>query len=96
MLSTNIKKSKAGLSEIEAEYIAKSLIVYCPTVTAKQTNKEVTKLLEEHRDLVSIAVVEHNKPIGLINRNYLMALKTIKILVLYPSRDTPQLSVYEL
>jgi predicted transcriptional regulator len=72
MLSTNIKKSKAGLSEIEAEYIAKSLIVYCTTVTAKQTNKEVTKLLEEHRDLVSIAVVEHNKPIGLINRNYFM------------------------
>lgn len=67
-----LTKSKAGLSEIEAEYIAGSLIKICPPVSPQQTNFEITKLLAEQRDLVSIAVIENNKPIGLINRNYFM------------------------
>jgi len=67
-----LNQSRAGLSEIEAEYIASSLLKLCPTVSPQQTNLEVTKLLDEHHDLISIAVVENGKPVGLISRNIFM------------------------
>ncbi|MFI3120324.1 MAG: SpoIIE family protein phosphatase [Methylococcaceae bacterium] len=67
-----LNKSRAGLSEIEAEYIAGSLLKICPSVSPGQTNHEVSKLLEGHADLISIAVIEDNKPIGLISRNFFM------------------------
>ncbi|MGZ4956243.1 MAG: SpoIIE family protein phosphatase [Methylobacter sp.] len=67
-----LNQSRAGLSEIEAEYIASSLLKLCPTVSPQQTNLEVTKLLDEHHDLISIAVVEDSKPVGLISRNIFM------------------------
>ena len=67
-----LNNSKAGLSEIEAEYIASSLLRTCPTVSPQQTNIDVAKLLNEQSNLVSIAVIEGNKPIGLINRNFFM------------------------
>jgi len=67
-----LNQSRAGLSEIEAEYIAGSLLRICPPVSPQQTNLEVTKLLNEHPDLISVAVVENDKPIGLITRNVFM------------------------
>jgi len=67
-----LNQSRAGLSEIEAEYIASSLLRICPPVSPSQTNLEVTKLLNEHPELISVAVVEDNKPIGLITRNIFM------------------------
>lgn len=67
-----LNKSRAGLSEIEAEYIAGSLLKICPSVSPGQTNHEVGKLLDGHADLISIAVIEDNKPIGLISRNFFM------------------------
>ncbi|MDO9104977.1 MAG: SpoIIE family protein phosphatase [Methylovulum sp.] len=67
-----LNQSKAGLSEIEAGYITGSLLRICPPVSPQQTNSEISKLLDEHPDLVSIAVIEDNKPIGLINRNFFM------------------------
>ncbi|MFI3156594.1 MAG: SpoIIE family protein phosphatase [Methylococcaceae bacterium] len=67
-----LNKSRAGLSEIEAEYIANSLLRICPSVSPGQTNHEIGKLLETHPELISIAVVENNKPIGLITRNFFM------------------------
>ena len=67
-----LNQSKAGLSEIEAEYIASSLLKVCPTVSPQQTNSEVTALLDEQRDLISVAVVENGRPIGLISRNIFM------------------------
>ncbi|MDP2903427.1 MAG: SpoIIE family protein phosphatase [Methylovulum sp.] len=67
-----LNNSRAGLSEIEAEYIASSLLRICPTVSPGQTNSEVAKLLDGQHNLVSIAVIESNKPIGLINRNFFM------------------------
>jgi len=67
-----LNQSKAGLSEIEAEYIASSLLKVCSTVSPQQTNSEVTALLDEQRDLISIAVVENGRPIGLISRNIFM------------------------
>jgi len=67
-----LNQSRAGLSEIEAEYIASSLLRICPSVSPGHTNIEISKLLDEHPDLVSIAVIESDKPIGLINRNFFM------------------------
>jgi CBS domain-containing protein len=67
-----LNKSRAGLSEIEAEYIASSLLKMSPPVSPQQTNQEVSRLLEEHPNLVSIAVVENDKPIGMITRNIFM------------------------
>lgn len=67
-----LSQSKAGLSEIEAEYIASSLLRVCPPVSPSQTNLEITQLMTEQPDLVSVAVIEDNKPIGLINRNFFM------------------------
>ncbi len=67
-----LNQSHAGLSEIEADYIASSLLRICPSVSPQHSNIEVTKLLHEHHDLISIAVVEDNKPIGLITRNIFM------------------------
>ncbi len=67
-----LNQSRAGLSEIEAEYIASSLLKTCPSVFPQQTNNEIGKLLDEHPDLISIAVVENDKPIGMITRNFFM------------------------
>ncbi|MBL6986653.1 MAG: SpoIIE family protein phosphatase [Methylobacter sp.] len=67
-----LNKSRAGLSEIEAEYIASSLLKVCSSVSPQQTNLEVSKLLEEQTDRISVAVVENDKPIGLITRNFFM------------------------
>lgn len=68
-----LSKSRAGLSEIEGRYIAKSLLNTCPTINCRQTNIEVSKLLEDNPDIISVAVVEDDaKPIGLLNRNFYM------------------------
>ncbi len=67
-----LNQSRAGLSEIEAEYIAGSLLRICPSVSPAQTNHEIGKLLDEHPELISIAVVENDLPIGLITRNFFM------------------------
>lgn len=72
MLNTSLTKSKAGLSEIEAEYIARSLMKNSPSVFPSQTSDEVFQLLALHPDVVGLPVVEDNKPIGLINRNIFM------------------------
>lgn len=67
-----IAESRAGLSEIESEYIARSLLREAPTVAPHQTNDEVMQLLSERPDVVSLPVVENGLPIGLINRNIFM------------------------
>ncbi len=71
---TNLKvsESRAGLSQIESEYIAGSLLKSAPTVTAEQTNDEVLAMLTKQVDLHSLPVVEGDKPVGLINRNIFM------------------------
>jgi serine phosphatase RsbU (regulator of sigma subunit) len=67
-----IAESRAGLSEIESEYIARSLLREAPTVAPQQTNDEVMQLLSERPDVASLPVVENGLPIGLINRNIFM------------------------
>ncbi|MEZ0238548.1 MAG: SpoIIE family protein phosphatase [Methylophilaceae bacterium] len=67
-----IAESRAGLAEIESEYIARSLLRAAPIVTPQQTNDEVLQLLTEHPEVIGLPVVENGKPIGLINRNIFM------------------------
>ena len=67
-----IKESRSGLSEIEAEYVARSLLHPSPTVLQNQTNDEVLQILTQHPEVIGLPVVEDNRPIGLINRNIFM------------------------
>ncbi|WP_223247387.1 SpoIIE family protein phosphatase [Sulfuriferula sp. AH1] len=60
------------MSEIEAEYIARSLLRTIPSVSPSQTNDDVLKLLSENSSLIAVPVVENGKPIGLINRSIFM------------------------
>lgn len=69
---STIAESRAGLAEIESEYIARSLLRAAPIVTPQQTNDEVLQLLTEHPEVIGLPVVESGKPIGLINRNIFM------------------------
>lgn len=67
-----VSSNKAGLSEIEAEYIAKSLMRSSPSVSPNQLCSDVLSMLAEHAEIVGLPVIDGNKPIGLINRNIFM------------------------
>ncbi len=69
---SKINASRTGLSEIEAEYVARSLLHLSPTVLPSQTNDEVLQILTHHPEVIGLPVVEDNRPIGLINRNIFM------------------------
>ena len=77
MLNTStaaqIAESRAGLSEIESEYIARSLMREAPTVTTQQLNNDVMEILTANHDIIGLPVVEDGLPVGLINRNIFMA-----------------------
>jgi serine phosphatase RsbU (regulator of sigma subunit)/predicted transcriptional regulator len=64
--------SNAGLSEIESEYIAKSLMRIVPAVTMQNTNEEVLNLLSSNPGIIGLPVIENSQPVGLINRNIFM------------------------
>ncbi|MFT4173385.1 MAG: SpoIIE family protein phosphatase [Rhodocyclaceae bacterium] len=52
---------------------AADLCTSAPSVTADETNERVLELFNRHRDLVSLTVVEDDRPIGLINRNIFLS-----------------------
>ncbi|MFA7351447.1 MAG: SpoIIE family protein phosphatase [Methylotenera sp.] len=64
--------SKAGLTEIEAEFITKNLLIEVPVLTPNQTNDDVFNLFKRYTDVVGLPVVENGNPMGLINRNIFM------------------------
>jgi sigma-B regulation protein RsbU (phosphoserine phosphatase) len=70
--TTAVSESKAGLSEIEAEFIAKTLLHEAPFVSPHQNCTDVLALLADHPEIVGLPVVDANIPIGLINRNLFM------------------------
>ena len=73
MLKLNVAvSSKAGLTEIESEYIAKSLLRIVPAVTMQNTNDEVLSILSGNPSIIGLPVIENSKPVGLINRNIFM------------------------
>jgi len=51
---------------------AGDLLIVAPSVTPKITNSEVAKLFNDRNDVIGLAVVEDDIPIGLINRNVFM------------------------
>jgi phosphoserine phosphatase RsbU/P len=68
----DINQSKVGLTEIEAEYIAKNLLINVPILSPSETNDDVTELFNQYEEVIGLPVVENNKPVGLINRNIFM------------------------
>ncbi len=64
--------SKAGLTEIEAEFIARTLLIDVPVISTAQTNDDVFNIFKEYKDIVGLPVVENGNPVGLINRNIFM------------------------
>lgn len=64
--------SKAGLTEIEAEFIARSLLIDVPVISTAQTNDDVFNIFKEYKEIVGLPVVENGNPVGLINRNIFM------------------------
>ena len=52
---------------------AELLIIRVPAITSDMTNAEVMDTFGEHRELVSLPVLERGKPIGLISRNIFMS-----------------------
>lgn len=52
---------------------AADLCIEVPSMTPDETNEKVMEIFGRHRDLVSLPVVEGNKPIGLINRNIFLS-----------------------
>ncbi len=52
---------------------AADLCIEVPSMTPDETNEKVMEVFSRHRDLVSLPVVEGNKPIGLINRNIFLS-----------------------
>ena len=69
---TEINRSKAGLTEIESEYIAKNLLINVPVLSPLHTNEDVTETFKRHESVIGLPIIENNKPIGLINRNIFM------------------------
>lgn len=70
--SLEIAESRAGLSEIEAEYIAGSLLHPSPSVSPRHTSNDVLELLGRHPEVIGLPVIEEGLPVGLINRNIFM------------------------
>lgn len=52
---------------------AADLCVEGPAMTAEQTNEQVMEVFARHRELVSLPVVEGQRPIGLINRSIFLS-----------------------
>lgn len=69
---TEITRSKAGLTEIESEYIAKNLLINVPVLSPMHTNEDVVTAFMMHENVIGLPVIENNRPIGLINRNIFM------------------------
>ena len=52
---------------------AADLCTTVPCITTEATNEKVMTVFDRHRELVSLPVVEGNRPIGLINRNIFLS-----------------------
>ncbi|MFA7668352.1 MAG: SpoIIE family protein phosphatase [Burkholderiaceae bacterium] len=52
---------------------AQMLSTEAPTITSAQTNADVMQIFGRHRELISLPVLEEDRPIGLISRNIFMS-----------------------
>ncbi len=62
-----------GIMHAAHRTTARVLIIKGPTITSEETNADVLEVFGRHRDLVSLPVLEHGIPIGLISRNIFMS-----------------------
>src|SRR5690554_1714888 len=54
-------------------HTARRLLVKVPFITSRETNSDVLHTFGEHRNLISLPVLENDIPIGLISRNIFMS-----------------------
>ncbi|KFJ09628.1 CBS domain protein [Delftia acidovorans] len=69
-------ESRAYLSDSRPRFRPPSAADLCtpvPCMTADETNEKVLEVFTRHRDLISLPVVEGNRPIGLINRSIFLS-----------------------
>jgi sigma-B regulation protein RsbU (phosphoserine phosphatase) len=64
--------SRIAFAGVEAELIAKSLLIDVPTINPDHTNDEVFNLFKKHKEVIGLPVVKNGQPLGLINRNIFM------------------------
>lgn len=64
----------AGARRLPAttELTARQLLLEVPVISPEHTNSDVFRLLGEHPQVIGLPVVEHGRPVGLINRNIFM------------------------
>ena len=66
-----------NLAPIAGRYLqqptASALAVAVPVVTFEENNAKVLEVFGRHRELISLPVLEHDRPIGLISRNIFMS-----------------------
>lgn len=72
---TTSKKHSASLGSISSlqRPTADLLAIKVPTITSCETNADVLQIFGQHRDLVSLPVLENDSPMGLISRNIFMS-----------------------
>lgn len=49
------------------------LVIKGPAITSEETNSDVMEVFGQHRELISLPVLENDNPIGLISRNIFMS-----------------------
>lgn len=52
---------------------ARSLVVEVPVISSDENNAKVLEVFGKHRDLISLPVLDNDRPIGLISRNIFMS-----------------------
>jgi sigma-B regulation protein RsbU (phosphoserine phosphatase) len=52
---------------------ARDLAISVPTVSSEETNGKVLEVFDTHRGLISLPVLENDRPMGLISRNIFMS-----------------------
>lgn len=61
------------INPLQARTSARALAVVVPTISFDQSNAQVLELFSRNRELVSLPVLENERPIGLISRNIFMS-----------------------
>ncbi len=61
------------ISPVQSRTSARALSVIVPTISFDQSNAQVLELFSRNRELISLPVLENERPIGLISRNIFMS-----------------------
>lgn len=63
----------SAISPVQSSTSARALAALVPTISFDQSNAQVLELFSQNRELISLPVLEKERPIGLISRNIFMS-----------------------